>query len=427
MYMSKKVTRVIIIILSVILALIVAAVLLMWRFTAPLSPSDPTPDNNEEQHDENDEIVEVTGIRIVLESYEMLVGTRFWPEVIIVPEKATDLEFELHSEDERILRFQGNNWVAVGAGRVNLVATASNGITGRVMITVLAPNLRSLSFERDEMTMSVGDTTVLNPILMPEDARLDEPISYTSSNENVITVTRDGRVNAVGAGRAIVRASSDGVSTEIRINVNIPVRNIYFNINRSIVNVGDQVEFTYNVDPPNATNADISIEFDGARIISTGTNSFRCEEPGEVIITATAENGRTSTQKIQVIDVNELADEVFRLTNVERTRAGLTQLGRTHPLNQIALIRARETINHFSHTRPDGRDFVTVYNDNNIEFIVAGENLASGQRTPAEVVQAWMDSQGHRENILNNEFGNMGVGVTLDSEGRIFWTQMFMN
>ena len=425
--MSKKVIKIIIIALSVILALIVAAVVLMWYFTAPLSPSDSPTGGSEQNSGLDSEIVEVRSIRIVLDNYEMLVGSRFWPEVVIVPENATDLSFELRSDNERILRQQGNNWVAVGVGRVNLVATASNGITGRVMVTVLAPDLLSMSFAEDEIIMSVGDITALNPMLTPSDARLDEPITYSSNDEDVVTVTNDGRVEAVNAGNAIITASSGDIRAEIKISVGIPVRSINVILDRYVFSVGEEADFTIETDPPDATNVSVSVSFSGANVTSTGEYSLKFDEPGEVTITASAENVRTVSRRITVVDLNVLAGEVFRLTNVERTRAELTELGRTQPLNQVALVRAKETIEYFSHTRPDGREFYTVYTDNGIEYRVAGENLASGQRTPVEVVQAWMDSPGHRENILNRDFGNIGIGVTIDDDGTLFWTQMFMN
>ena len=425
--MSKKVTRVIIIALSVILALLAASVALMWYFTSPLTPVDTPSENGDVHFGHDEENVEVRNIRIELESYEMHVGTRFWPEVIIIPENATDLSFELYSENESILRHQGNNWVAVGVGRVNLVAKASNGITGRVMVMVLAPDLLSMAFPDEEITMSVGDIKALNPNLTPSDARLDEPITFSSNDENVVKVTREGRVDAVGSGSAIVTASSGDINAEIKINVFLPVRSVSVSTERSVYSVGEQVELTIEIDPPDATDVSISVEFTGAKVTSAGEDTFKCDEAGEVTITVTAENGRTANLSITVIDLTAFASEVFRLTNSERVRAGLPELGRIQPLNQIAQVRAREIIGYFSHTRPDGRDFITVYTDNDIDYLYAGENLASGQRTPAEAVQAWMESPGHRENILSAVYGNIGIGVTLDDEGRLNWTQMFMN
>ena len=425
--MSKKASKIIIISLSVLIALLVFLVLFFYLLNAPISSSDETPEVDEELYDVESDIVEVQRIRIYLDSEVMPVGTRFRPEVIIQPENATDKSFELHSDNEIVLRPQGHNWVAASVGTANLVATAPNGVIGSVSITVIAPDLESISFLEDELVMTVGGITTLNPLLTPNNARLDEPILYTSDNEEVATVTNYGRVNAVGAGNATIKASSGRISAEIKVIVAVPVISINIIMDRHVFSVGEQAEFKIEVEPPDATNASVSVTFSGAPVTSTGPYSFICDAAGEVIITFTAESGSSLSQTITVIDLTVFANEVIRLTNIERATAGLSQLERTQPLTQIALIRAREIMDLFSHTRPDGRDALTVFEDNGIEYSSAGENLAAGQTSPAEAVQSWMNSRGHRENILSGNYGSIGVGVTIDNNGRIYWTQMFMN
>jgi uncharacterized protein YkwD len=61
-----------------------------------------------------------------------------------------------------------------------------------------------------------------------------------------------------------------------------------------------------------------------------------------------------------------------------------------------------------------------------ITFSAAGENIASGQRTAAEVMQTWMNSSGHRANILSSTYNQIGVGVARDSSGKLYWTQIFI-
>ena len=61
-----------------------------------------------------------------------------------------------------------------------------------------------------------------------------------------------------------------------------------------------------------------------------------------------------------------------------------------------------------------------------IRFSAAGENIASGQKTPAEVVAAWMNSPGHRANILSPTYNQLGVGLATSKSGKNYWTQMFI-
>ena len=118
---------------------------------------------------------------------------------------------------------------------------------------------------------------------------------------------------------------------------------------------------------------------------------------------------------------------MLRLTNIERQKAGLSDLVSTDALKKTARVRANEIITLFSHDRPDGSECFTAYDENNAPYWTAGENIATGQTTPEEVVRAWMDSPGHKENILNPEFGCLGVGVETDSNGKLYWSQNFTN
>ena len=61
-----------------------------------------------------------------------------------------------------------------------------------------------------------------------------------------------------------------------------------------------------------------------------------------------------------------------------------------------------------------------------ITYTAAGENIANGQRTAAEVMNSWMNSSGHRANILNSAYNQIGVGVARDKNGNLFWTQMLV-
>jgi uncharacterized protein YkwD len=61
-----------------------------------------------------------------------------------------------------------------------------------------------------------------------------------------------------------------------------------------------------------------------------------------------------------------------------------------------------------------------------LRFSAAGENIAYGQRTPAEVMNDWMNSPGHRSNIMNPTYTEIGVGLAKNSSGVCYWTQQFM-
>ena len=120
--------------------------------------------------------------------------------------------------------------------------------------------------------------------------------------------------------------------------------------------------------------------------------------------------------------------EVVRLVNVERQKQGLGKLALNAKLSNVATLKSQDMINknYFNHTSPTYGSPFDMMKQFNISYKTAGENIAKGQKTPAEVVKAWMNSQGHRENILNKNYTEIGIGVAKDANGTLYWTQMFI-
>ena len=82
--------------------------------------------------------------------------------------------------------------------------------------------------------------------------------------------------------------------------------------------------------------------------------------------------------------------------------------------------------NYFNHTSPTYGSPFDMMKQFGISYNTAGENIAMGQKTPSEVVTAWMNSEGHRKNILSSNFTQIGVGVAKNASGQLYWTQMFI-
>ncbi|MDR2132886.1 MAG: CAP domain-containing protein [Clostridiales Family XIII bacterium] len=119
------------------------------------------------------------------------------------------------------------------------------------------------------------------------------------------------------------------------------------------------------------------------------------------------------------------AKKVFELTNKERTAAGLAPLAWNDKLFEAAQIRANEITKQFSHTRPNGSGYHTALSDVGITgSAMSGENIAAGQRTPEEVINGWMDSPGHKANILRDGFDGFAAGVAYTD--KYYWVQLFI-
>jgi len=119
--------------------------------------------------------------------------------------------------------------------------------------------------------------------------------------------------------------------------------------------------------------------------------------------------------------------EVLNLTNVERTKYGLNPVKWNDKLAQAMDYHCKDMIanNYFDHYSPSGETPGDRATAAGYRWIKVGENIAKGQRTPAEVVTGWMNSEHHRENILNPDFTELGVAVEYDSSGVAYWGQLF--
>lgn len=130
-------------------------------------------------------------------------------------------------------------------------------------------------------------------------------------------------------------------------------------------------------------------------------------------------SGAFGSSDESALSSEEFVDEVIRLVNEERRAAGLDPLDKSESLCDSAQLRAEEISGYFSHTRPDGTSCFTAIT---ASYGYAGENIAMGQRTPDEVMECWMNSTGHKKNILGKNFKKIGVGYDSSSNS---WVQIF--
>lgn len=188
--------------------------------------------------------------------------------------------------------------------------------------------------------------------------------------------------------------------------------------NNQNTNTNTNVNQNTNTNNNQNTNTNINQGTNGNTDANQNTNTN--------INQGTNSNTNTNTNTNQgSVTFESYVDEVIRLVNIERNNVGLPSLSKNETLCQAAQTRANEIISVFSHTRPDGTSCFTVADEYKISWMNIGENIAKGQRNPKEVVAGWMNSPGHRANILNEKFNQIGVGV-VKSGGTYYWTQMFI-
>lgn len=140
----------------------------------------------------------------------------------------------------------------------------------------------------------------------------------------------------------------------------------------------------------------------------------------------TTDKTKTTAPASQKYD-SSFASQVLKLVNEERAKGGVSALTMSDQLTAPANKRAQEIVKQFSHTRPNGTQWSTVLDEFNVSVRTAGENLAYGYNTPEAVVEGWMNSPGHRANIMNSNFNKIGIGVYKDGNGTVYCTQLFSN
>ena len=140
--------------------------------------------------------------------------------------------------------------------------------------------------------------------------------------------------------------------------------------------------------------------------------------------TDNAANVNTNVQNDNTT-VNNYATRVAELVNAERAEVNLPALQLDASLSTAATIRAQEIATKFDHERPDGSRPYTVLSEAGISYGYAAENIAAGQKSPAAVVSAWMNSAGHRTNMLATAANKIGVGSYTAPDGTIYWVQLF--
>lgn len=183
----------------------------------------------------------------------------------------------------------------------------------------------------------------------------------------------------------------------------------------------------YNYDDNNYKNWEtITLPSNG----KYGNIFFRPGKPNKPGVPVTP--GKPETPETPPITSNNLSKEeleVVRLVNIEREKNGLKPFSISNKLSDVAREKSKDmAVNkYFSHTSPTYGSPFEMMKQFGISYKTAGENIAKGYLSAQSVVSGWMNSPGHRANILNASFNTIGVGAYKTSNNTIYWTQMFTN
>lgn len=139
-------------------------------------------------------------------------------------------------------------------------------------------------------------------------------------------------------------------------------------------------------------------------------------------------NNQEGTETAEAADVTQQAKEVLQLVNKERAERGLKALTLSDKLTNIATVKAQDMADkgYFDHTSPTYGSPFDMLQRFGVKYSSAGENIAAGQKSAQEVMNSWMNSSGHRANILNANYEQIGIGYVTGGKWGTYWVQLFI-
>lgn len=311
----------------------------------------------------------------------------------------------------------------------NKTQTTTQNTVKPVTTTTQNNEITSISLDKSKVTLDIGETVKLNLSIYPSNVA-HKAYTYSTSDNRVAGIDINGVITAKADGTAQITVTTDnGKTAQCQVTVRKPAPTAV-SINPTDLKLS--LNDVYTLSASNNVNSDdvkytwSSNNTDCIKIISYNkkTVDIKAVSCGTATVTVKTQNNVTASCRITVSKTDENVKQMVNIVNDERaTNGGHRDLSNRIDLNELANVRAKEIAQKFSHTRPDGSSCFSILDD--IHYMSAGENIAYGQTSPAEVMNSWMKSPGHRANILSSDFNCIGVGH-YKTDGIDYWVQIFV-
>lgn len=351
--------------------------------------------------------------------------------------------------DAAVMTRNGNAFAIVGnsLGEGTLTITAEGeGWLGRaITLPVRVTRTKAaITPAAGEIAVAPGETEEMSFTTKPKGAAVRATVSGSGFTAKVSgeTVHITAAEDAEGSAQITLSVSApDYEDSSATITAKAQLEPIQLTLSEEAVTLeeGESGTVTATATPEGCTitaeaTSGITVEVDGDTVTITP------EKSGTVTITASRANRDpvsatvkvTATPPIVLPDVDtetyaKDAAEIIRLTNEYRKANGLSALAHVELLDIPATLRAEEAGEVWSHTRPDGTNFHTVFAQCGLKYTAYGENLfaVNAEYTPAQVLEEWQDSPAHNENLLRGNFNGIGVGVA-KVKGEYYYCQLFV-
>ena len=332
---------------------------------------------------------------------------------------------------------------AVGTGTASVRITLYNGKTATCKVTVKTMPT-SVKTNPTALTLGKGESYTIKENTNSGSYANVANLKWTSTNTRVVTVKKGSgnkaALKAVGTGTASVRVTLyNGRTATCKVTVKKAPASVKISPSSLTLNVGESYTIKESTNSGSyAHAANLKWTSTNTRVVTVKKGSgnkavLKAVSEGTANVKLTLYNGKTTICKVSVVDCSDvysaktdkdyysLSHKVYEIVNQERIKAGVKPLRFNDKVYKAAMIRAKECHKYFSHIRPNGKDCFTALSEAGVKQNYAGENIAVGFSSPKSVMEGWMQSSGHRSNILNPVFTDFGCGVCNTGE----WTQFF--
>ncbi|MBQ8567747.1 MAG: Ig-like domain-containing protein [Oscillospiraceae bacterium] len=335
------------------------------------------------------------------------------------------------SSDESIATITKTTGYFIGnkSGVVIITATTYTGETASCVVTVQDSGAESVSITDEHLYININQNYQLTGYVTPSDIdEKDKVLTWSSTDESIVTVDKNtGAITGISEGTAQIIATAPngkrGISY-VTVKPYCSARIITNQADGSIrLDKGKYMFVDLDRELPSGVRiSSITSSNESVFTVQTTTNRIKGVGFGRATLTVTLSNGEKDSVYVYVgLDQTSIEEqrekdiaEILRELNIERSKVGASQYILSEEVSAAAQIRSdeMEEANILSHTRPDGSKFSTVLKECNIQYSVAGENIASLTCSADEVIDAFMGSESHRALMLDPKYTHVGIGIT---------------
>ena len=240
----------------------------------------------------------------------------------------------------------------------------------------------------------------------------------------IATVAGAVSLGLLTAGQANAAAPDCNTPKQINIKDAQAAQNI--NVDELLKKFNAQGQSAQAAAPQQETQAPDQAEAAPQEQAQAPEQSEEAKAPEQTQQNTKAQQSENTDKAEQTKDASQFEQKVVDLVNQERQKQGLKPLTLNKKLSDVARAKSKDMMDkgYFDHNSPTYGSPFDMMKQFGIEYTTAGENIAKGQQSPEDVMNAWMNSDGHRKNILNPDFTEIGVGYVKGDT--TYWTQQFI-